>query len=70
MNGSIDLFFISILQTGLCVAKPVVPGCVGENPDQASPISVLEAPLEEDDNTTRESSVILKQNLLGISLNL
>ncbi|TQD87486.1 hypothetical protein C1H46_026998 [Malus baccata] len=53
------------LETGLCVAKPVVPGCVGENPDQASPISVLEAPLEEDDNTTRESSVILKQNLLG-----
>ncbi|KAM1031839.1 hypothetical protein ACFX2I_035484 [Malus domestica] len=52
-------------EAGMCVAKPVGPGCVGENPDQPSPISVLEPLFEEDDNTAQESSVHSKQDHLG-----
>lgn len=40
-------------EAGLSVAKPVN---VSENQDQPSPISVLEPPFEEDDNTFPESS--------------
>ncbi|KAH8517430.1 hypothetical protein H0E87_005391 [Populus deltoides] len=64
---------------GLSVTKPVVPGNMNENQDQPSPISVLEPPFEEDDNTILEASgliqkpdcrgieVPLKSNLIGKS---
>lgn len=68
MNGLFDLFsFLQILQAGLCLTRPVVPGNVVENPDQPSPISVLEPPFEEDDNIIQESSLDLKPDHLGIS---
>lgn len=49
------------------MTRPVVPGNVVENPDQPSPISVLEPPFEEDDNIIQESSLYLKPDHLGIS---
>ncbi|CAB4321676.1 unnamed protein product [Prunus armeniaca] len=52
-------------KAGLCVTRPVVPGNVVENPDQPSPISVLEPPFEEDDNIIQESSLYLKPDHLG-----
>lgn len=58
-------------QAGLSLAKPVAPGNVGENQDQPSPISVLEPPFIEDDNTIQEFSRFLKPDLLGtLSLSL
>lgn len=51
------------LQVDLSVAKPVN---VSENQDQPSPISVLEPPFEEDDNTFRESSGNFKLECPGI----
>lgn len=51
------------LQVGLSVAKPVN---VSENQDQPSPISVLEPPFEEDDNTFPESSGNFKLHCPGI----
>ncbi|XP_021806058.1 uncharacterized protein LOC110750095 isoform X2 [Prunus avium] len=52
-------------EAGLCLTRPVVPGNVVENPDQPSPISVLEPPFEEDDNIIQESSLDLKPDHLG-----
>lgn len=51
------------LQVDLSVAKPVN---VSENQDQPSPISVLEPPFEEDDNTFPESSGNFKLERPGI----
>ncbi|KAJ6728989.1 M REDUCTASE II SUBUNIT GAMMA putative (DUF3741)-RELATED [Salix viminalis] len=54
---------------GLSVAKPVVPGNMNENQDQPSPISVLEPPFEEDDNTIPVvSSLIQKPDYRGIEV--
>ncbi|XWS47076.1 hypothetical protein CRYUN_Cryun14cG0122300 [Craigia yunnanensis] len=44
------------VEGGLSVAKPSMPVHIIENQDQPSPISVLEPPFEEDENTTPESS--------------
>ncbi|KAM5563228.1 hypothetical protein ABKV19_018075 [Rosa sericea] len=52
-------------EAGLSLAKPVAPGNVGENQDQPSPISVLEPPFVEDDNTIQEFSRFLKPDHLG-----
>jgi len=49
------------LQGGLSVTKPVVPGNMNENQDQPSPISVLEPPFEEDDNTILEASGLIQK---------
>lgn len=43
----------SFLQVGLSVSKPVLGG-VGENPDQPSPVSVLELSFEEDASVNPE----------------
>ncbi|KAG5252275.1 DUF3741 domain-containing protein/DUF4378 domain-containing protein [Salix suchowensis] len=54
---------------GLSVAKPVVPGNMNENQDQPSPISVLEPPFEEDDNTIPVvSSLIQRPGYRGIEV--
>ncbi|XP_004292261.1 PREDICTED: uncharacterized protein LOC101294433 [Fragaria vesca subsp. vesca] len=55
-------------EAGLSLAKPVAPGNAGENQDQPSPISVLEPPFVEDDNTIQEFSRFLKPDHLGRNL--
>lgn len=47
------------------MAKPVMPGTMSENQDQPSPISVLEPPFEEDDNTIPEPSGGIKPGYRG-----
>ncbi|KAA0037896.1 DUF3741 domain-containing protein/DUF4378 domain-containing protein [Cucumis melo var. makuwa] len=47
-------------EAGLSVKRPFVAGNVGENQEQPSPISVLEPPFSEDDNTHLELSSYLK----------
>lgn len=47
-------------EAGLSVKRPFVSGNVGENQEQPSPISVLEPPFFEDDNTHLEFSSYLK----------
>ncbi|KAK1561059.1 hypothetical protein Q3G72_033961 [Acer saccharum] len=59
-------------EAGLCIAKPLMPVHVSENQDQPSPISVLEAPFEEDDHTIfkpdhRGTGMPLKSNLIDKS---
>ena len=54
-----------ILQGALSVAKPAMPGNMGENQDQPSPISVLEPPFEEDDNLVPEPSANIRLNCRG-----
>ncbi|KAJ9176527.1 hypothetical protein P3X46_011831 [Hevea brasiliensis] len=49
----------------LSVAKPVVSRNMSENQDQPSPISVLEPPFEEDDNTIPELSGNIRPNCRG-----
>ncbi|XP_038682809.1 uncharacterized protein LOC119983177 isoform X2 [Tripterygium wilfordii] len=56
------------LEEGLSVAKPVMHGCVSENQDQPSPISVLEPPFEEDNPTNLESSRNMKADQRGLGL--
>ncbi|XVF21459.1 hypothetical protein REPUB_Repub12eG0092000 [Reevesia pubescens] len=48
------------VEGGLSVAKPSMPVHISENQDQPSPISVLEPPFEEDENTIPESSGNIK----------
>ncbi|XP_023554052.1 uncharacterized protein LOC111811436 isoform X2 [Cucurbita pepo subsp. pepo] len=47
-------------EEGLSVKRPFMTGNVGENQEQPSPISVLETPFFEDDNTHIEFSSYLK----------
>ncbi|OMO58338.1 hypothetical protein COLO4_34722 [Corchorus olitorius] len=47
---------INSMEGGLSVTKPSIPVRVSENQDQPSPISVLEPPFEEDENSIPESS--------------
>lgn len=47
------------------MVKPVQSGNVNENQDQPSPISVLEPPFEEEDNTIREPSGNIKPDCWG-----
>ncbi|XP_022758581.1 uncharacterized protein LOC111305370 isoform X2 [Durio zibethinus] len=56
------------VEGGLSVAKPSMPVRISENQDQPSPISVLEPPFEEDENTIPESSGSIKpvQGGLGV----
>ncbi|KAF2307199.1 hypothetical protein GH714_025397 [Hevea brasiliensis] len=56
---------INYLQAPLSVAKPVVSRNMSENQDQPSPISVLEPPFEEDDNTIPELSGNIRPNCRG-----
>ncbi|KAG8641875.1 uncharacterized protein LOC110628935 isoform X1 [Manihot esculenta] len=49
----------------LSVAKTAGPGNLSENQDQPSPISVLEPPFEEDDNTVPELSSNFRLNRHG-----
>ncbi|XP_044493117.1 uncharacterized protein LOC123216676 isoform X2 [Mangifera indica] len=55
-----DMSGIASQEAGLSVSKPLMPGNVSENQDQPSPISVLEPPFEEDDNTVPQSSGNIK----------
>uniref|UniRef100_A0A5B7A9J7 DUF4378 domain-containing protein n=2 Tax=Davidia involucrata TaxID=16924 RepID=A0A5B7A9J7_DAVIN len=55
-------------EAGWSVTKPVAPGNPSENQDHPSPISVLEPPFEEDDNTTLESSGNIKPDQQGAKL--
>lgn len=64
MTISLNISYLN-LQAGLSLAKPVAPGNAGENQDQPSPISVLEPPFVEDDNTIQEFSRFLKPDHLG-----
>ncbi|XWS31334.1 hypothetical protein CRYUN_Cryun23aG0067900 [Craigia yunnanensis] len=48
------------VEGGLSVAKPSMPVQISESQDQPSPISVLEPPFEEDENTIPESSGSIK----------
>lgn len=52
-------------EAGLSVAKPVTPGNSSESQDQPSPISVLEPPFEEDDNTNLEFAGNIKTDQQG-----
>ncbi|KAJ9169707.1 hypothetical protein P3X46_017868 [Hevea brasiliensis] len=54
----------------LSVTKPAVPGNMSENQDQPSPISVLEPPFEEDDNTVPEPSGNIRPNCRGAEVSL
>ncbi|CAK7349474.1 unnamed protein product [Dovyalis caffra] len=75
-SGSITSDFISTgtnqgivsHEGGLSVTKPVVPGNMNENQDQPSPISVLEPPFEEEDNTIPEASGSVKSDYRGIEV--
>ncbi|XP_044503679.1 uncharacterized protein LOC123224172 isoform X2 [Mangifera indica] len=60
-----DMSCIFSREAGLSVSKPLMPGTVNENQDQPSPISVLEPPFEEDDNTFPESSSNIKPEHRG-----
>ncbi|KAF5744114.1 hypothetical protein HS088_TW08G00707 [Tripterygium wilfordii] len=60
-NGS-----VIYLEEGFSVAKPTMYGCVSENQDQPSPISVLEPPFEEDDPTNQKSSQNMKADRRGL----
>ncbi|KAF8402023.1 hypothetical protein HHK36_012974 [Tetracentron sinense] len=57
-------------EAGLSLAKPETPGNPNENLDEPSPISVLEAPFEEDIITTRQSSGNLESDHQGTLVNL
>ncbi|KAF8392088.1 hypothetical protein HHK36_022429 [Tetracentron sinense] len=58
-------------ETGFSLAKPGLPGNPsGENQDQPSPISVLEAPFEEDVNTTPQSCANVNSDHSGTPLHL
>ncbi|CBI37234.3 unnamed protein product, partial [Vitis vinifera] len=52
-------------EAGLSVAKPVTPGNPSESQGQPSPISVLEPPFEEDDNTNLEFAGNIKTDQQG-----
>ncbi|XVF32277.1 hypothetical protein REPUB_Repub17cG0067900 [Reevesia pubescens] len=52
----------------LSVAKPSMPVHLSENQDQPSPISVLEPPFEEDENTIPESSCSIKPVHQGLEV--
>ncbi|KAA8543445.1 hypothetical protein F0562_021060 [Nyssa sinensis] len=72
-SSSSDLISMELKQgftaeAGLSVTKPVAPGNPSENQDHPSPISVLEPPFEEDDNTTLESSGNIKPHQQGAKL--
>lgn len=54
-------------ETGLCMGKPVLPRNLKHNQDQPSPVSVLEQPLEEDDNV-RSIPCNVKPYLHGANL--
>ncbi|KAK2648853.1 hypothetical protein Ddye_016342 [Dipteronia dyeriana] len=57
-------------EAGLSVARPLMPVHVSENPNQPSPISVLEAPFEEGDHTIFKpdhQGMPLKSNLIDKS---
>lgn len=48
------------------MAKPAAPGNPSESQDQPSPISVLEPPFEEDDNTNLDFSANIKTEQQGM----
>ncbi|XP_022728057.1 uncharacterized protein LOC111283723 isoform X2 [Durio zibethinus] len=56
------------VEGGLSVVKPSIPIHISENPDQPSPISVLEPPFEEDENTIPASSGGIKPVHLGLEV--
>ncbi|KAJ0054255.1 hypothetical protein Pint_01621 [Pistacia integerrima] len=60
-----DMSSIASREAVLSVSKPLMRGNVSENQDQPSPISVLEPPFEEDDNTFPESSGNIKPDHQG-----
>lgn len=69
-NGFIICNFMTydcpdIPQAKSSVAKPMKPEHAGENLDQPSPISVLEPPFEDYDNSVLESSSSNKPILRG-----
>ncbi|KAE8686066.1 hypothetical protein F3Y22_tig00111086pilonHSYRG00013 [Hibiscus syriacus] len=56
------------VEGGLSVAKPSMSTHITENQEQPSPISVLEPPFEEDENTISESSGGLKPVHRGVGV--
>ncbi|KAE8703989.1 hypothetical protein F3Y22_tig00110462pilonHSYRG00473 [Hibiscus syriacus] len=56
------------VEGGFSVAKPLMPSHISENQEQPSPISVLELPFEEDENTISESSGGIKPVHLGVGV--
>ncbi|XVE78031.1 hypothetical protein DITRI_Ditri13aG0111600 [Diplodiscus trichospermus] len=56
------------VEGGLSVAKPSILADTSENQDQPSPISVLEPPFDEDENTITESSGSIKPVNQGLEL--
>ncbi|XP_039003859.1 uncharacterized protein LOC120130770 isoform X2 [Hibiscus syriacus] len=50
------------------VEKPLLPSHISENKEQPSPISVLEPPFDEDENTISESSGGIKPVHLGVGV--
>ncbi|KAK8570030.1 hypothetical protein V6N13_002733 [Hibiscus sabdariffa] len=56
------------VEGGLSVAKPSMPFHISENQEQPSPISVLEPPFEEDENTVSESSGGIKPVHRGVGV--
>ncbi|GMI98668.1 TON1 Recruiting Motif 20 [Hibiscus trionum] len=56
------------VEGGLSVAKPSIPSRITENQEQPSPISVLEPPFEEDENTISESSGGIKPVHRGLGV--
>ncbi|XWS36523.1 hypothetical protein CRYUN_Cryun20dG0092200 [Craigia yunnanensis] len=56
------------VEGGLSVAKSSMPVHMSDNQDQPSPISVLEPPFEEDENTIPESSASVKPVHRGLKV--
>ncbi|KAK8517967.1 hypothetical protein V6N12_016801 [Hibiscus sabdariffa] len=56
------------VEGGLSVAKPSMSFHISENQEQPSPISVLEPPFEEDENTVSESSGGIKPVHRGVGV--
>ncbi|XVF81108.1 hypothetical protein PTKIN_Ptkin15bG0130100 [Pterospermum kingtungense] len=56
------------VERGVSVANPSMPIHISENQDQPSPISVLEPPFEEDENTIPESSGSIKPGHRGLEV--
>ncbi|KAE8708490.1 Detected protein of unknown function [Hibiscus syriacus] len=56
------------IQAGLSVAKTSMAAHMSENQEQPSPISVLEAPFDEEENTIQESSGSFKSLCRGLEV--
>ncbi|XP_039060357.1 uncharacterized protein LOC120204328 [Hibiscus syriacus] len=56
------------VQAGLSVAKTSMAAHMNENQDQPSPISVLEAPFDEEENTIQVSSGSFKSLRRGLEV--